>query len=242
VNLPPPPPDVRGVPVHPLLPEVEPLKRQYLDLRAGPPNAVGPVAEAENRRNLFMRLEAQARAKLTMYQGVRKTPTPDAAKEEQRLNDAVKEARQLREKAEKDLREARADFQRKQYEVNSVEQGLRALLSSFAAGERKPDSYYYLGFEDGSQCFSQNAGPRCDKARAPAADYQNCLASYRLGYTAGETIKKQMLEHALASGRRDAPTGVQAITDSRAEGPCRYEYVMSYNNGYFGWRISAVGR
>ena len=26
------------------------------------------------------------------------------------------------------------------------------------------------------------------------------------------------------------------------EGPCRYEYVMSYNNGYFGWRISAVGR
>lgn len=224
VNLPPPPPDVKGVPVHPFLPEVEPLKKQYLELRSGPPNAVRPVVEAEQRKVLFTRLEREA---LEMER------TEKAAARRAQARDAARQARELREKAEADLRTARADFERLQYKANDVERGLRALLSSMAALPRKPDSYFYLGFEDASQCFSQNSGPRCDKARALAAEFELCLANYRLGYTAGEKVRKQLLEHAHQSGGRDGQSSVYAITDSRAEGACRYDYVVSYNRGFF---------
>ncbi|MGQ0547639.1 MAG: hypothetical protein ACT4P3_20300, partial [Betaproteobacteria bacterium] len=86
-------------------------------------------------------------------------------------------------------------------------------------------------------------GPRCDKARAPKADYENCLASYRLGYTAGERIKKSLLQTAFEKGERDRAAGRSyADTDTRADGPCRAEYIMSYNNGRLGTPLSKVGR
>jgi hypothetical protein len=234
VNLPPPPPDVKGRPAGPWLTEAEALKNQYLAQRAQLPEAVTPVLDAEQRRDMFMRLESQARAfEIQAYQGVRKTQAREAAKE----------AQQLREKAEADLRAAKAQFEQQQRKVNNVEQGLRALVSSMASAQRQPDGYFYLGFEDGSQCLSQNAGLRCDKARAPAEEVQHCLATYRLGYAAGEKIKKALLEAAFQRGQLDKQAGrTYADTDSRAEGPCRYEYIMSYNNGHFGAGLSQVGR
>lgn len=229
VDLPPPPPDVKGVPVHPLLPEVEPLKKQYLELRTQLPNAIGPVVDAEQRRATFLRLERES---LEMERTAK-----EAAKRAQ-ARDAARQARELREKAEAELRSARADFQRQQYKANDVEQGLRALLSSMALPPRKPNSYFYLGFEDASQCFSQNSGPRCDKARAPAAEFDQCLANYRQGYTAGEKVRKEMLDRAFQWGGRDGLAGIYAINDAKAEGPCRYDYVVSYNRGYFDTTVS----
>ncbi|MGQ0544316.1 MAG: hypothetical protein ACT4P3_03165 [Betaproteobacteria bacterium] len=225
VSLPPPPPDVKGAPVGPWLTEVEALKKQYLDLRPRVPNAMKPVFDAEQRVTTFRRLEAESLAlERSSVQAAQKAKAREAAKE----------ARALREKAEAELRAARSEFERHQLAANSLEQSLRAWLSSFAAGERKEDSYYYLGFEDGSQCFSQNAGPRCDKARAPAAQFDNCLASYRRGYSAGETLKKQLLAHAHESGESNGHAGIYEIGDQRANGPCRYDFVMAYNRGYFG--------
>ena len=225
VDLPPPPPDVKGVPVHPMLPEVDPLKKQYLALQPQVPDAMKPVLDAERRRATFQRLEAEA---LAMERA-----SADVARKAQ-AREAARQARELREKAEADLRLARTEFERLQLASNQLEQALRAWLSAFAAGERKEDSYYYLGFEDGSQCFSQNAGPRCDKARAPAAQFENCLASYRRGHSAGETLKKQLLDYARGAGERDGHAGMYEISDPRANGPCRYDFVMAYNRGYFG--------
>jgi hypothetical protein len=251
VDLPPPPPDVKGVPVGQALPEVEVLKKHYLAQRAQLPAAWKPALEAMERRSEFMRLETSVREfELRLYEGVRKPPVPvdKAAREKAqaeagRARQAAEEAARLRQQAEDEARRALDAAAKRQYDVNGLEQGLRAWLSSFAAGERKPDSYYYLGFEDGSQCFSQNVGPRCDKARAPKADYENCLASYRLGYTAGERIKKSLLQTAFEKGERDRAAGRSyADTDTRADGPCRAEYIMSYNNGRFGAALSRVGR
>lgn len=251
VGLPPPPPDVKGAPVHAAFPEVQALKQKYMAQRTEVPAALTPLMEAEERRDMFMRLESEARAfEVQAYQGVRKQPKKASREDRQkaeaelrRAKQAVEEARAGREKAEADVQRAHAQAVQRQEDVNALEQTLRAWLSSFAAGERKPDSYYYLGFEDGSQCFSQNAGLRCDKARAPKADFDNCLASYRLGYTAGEKMKQALLEDAYRYGesQRD-PKQLYENADTRANGPCRAEYLMSYNNGRRGAPLSRVGR
>jgi hypothetical protein len=244
VTLPAPPPDVKGLDVHPMFPEVQSLKKEYLAQRAQLPQAWKPALEAMERQHAFMRVESNVREfELRMYQGVRRAPVP--REEAERARQAGEEAARLRQQAEDDARRALDAAAKRQYDVNGLEQGLRAWLSSFAAGERKPDSYYYLGFEDGSQCFSQNAGPRCDKARAPKADYDNCLASYRLGYTAGEKIKQALLEDAYQIGQADKDRNPQRNyedVDTRADGPCRAEYIMSYNNGRLGAALSRVGR
>lgn len=237
VTLPTPPPDVKGVPVGPSLPEVERLKKDYVAHRAQLPAAWKPALEAMEEQHKFMRLESNVREfELRMYQGARRE---NAA----RARQAAEEASQLRRQKDEEARRAFEIAAKKQEQVNSMEQGLRAWLSSFASGSRKPDSYYYLGFEDGSQCFSQNAGPRCDKAGAPKADYENCLASYRLGYTAGERAKRSLLQSAHEKGEHDRQAGLTyGDTDTRAEGPCRVEYLMSYNNGRFGVQPPRYGR
>lgn len=225
VDLPAPPPDVKGADVHPMFPEVEPLKKRYLEASPRVADAMKPVFDAEQRVATFRRLEAESLA-------LERSSTQRAQKAKAR--EAAREARLLREKADAELRAARSELEGRQLAANSLEQSLRAWLSSFAAGERKEDSYYYLGFEDGSQCFSQNAGPRCDKARAPAAQFETCLASYRRGYSAGEALKRQRLGHARESGGSDGHAGVYEINDARASGSCRYDLVMAYNQGYFG--------
>lgn len=224
VNLPSPPPDVKGVPVGPLLPEIRPLKEQFLERRKAGEGAAGSVVAAEERVEYLAHLERRTREM--------ERSAADAARRVQ-AKEAALQAQRLREQAQAELASAREALKNYQQRSNDAEQVLRAFLSSLAA-TRKPDSYFYLGFEDGSQCFSQNAGPRCDKARAPTADYQTCISSYRSGYSAGEKIKQALLEEANLRGQFDREAArAYSDTDTRAQGPCRYEYVMAYNRGYF---------
>ena len=231
INLPPPPPNVKGVPVVPLLPEIRPLKEQFLELRKAGEGAAGSVVTAEERVEYLAHLERRTREI--------EHSAADAARRAQ-AKDAALQAQRLREQAQADLASARDALKNYQHRANDAEQALRAFLSSLAA-TRKPDSYFYLGFEDGSQCFSQNAGSRCDKARAPTADYQTCISSYRSGYSAGEKIKQALLEEANLRGQFDREAArAYSDTDARAQGPCRYEYVMAYNRGYFSARIGLL--
>jgi hypothetical protein len=237
VTLPTPPADVKGVPVGPSLPEVERLKKEYLAHRAQLPAAWKPALDAMEEQDRFMRLESDARQfELRMYQGKRRENM-------ERARQAAEEASRLRQQKDEEANRAFAAAASAQAQVNGLAQSLRAWLSSFAAGTRKPDSYYHIGFEDGSQCFSQNAGPRCDKAGAPKADYENCLASYRLGYSAGERIKASLLQAAYEKGQSDGGVGRSyADTDTRADGPCRAQYLMSYNSGRMGVPQPKFGR
>jgi len=236
VNLPPPPPDVKGVPVGPLVKDIESLKQQYLALRKQLPDATKPLLDAEYRKELAAHAEEEARA-------AEKAATQAAQKAQAR--EALIEAQRLRRQAESDLLLARGQLEQKQTRVNGVEQGMRDILASMAGpgkrGTGPKDSAFYKGFQDGNLCFSQSAGNFCRQA-APG-DVDNCEGSYRLGYTAGEKIKKQVLQDAYERGKQEKLAGRNySDTDPRSQGPCRYHYIMSYNNGYFGWRISAVGR
>jgi len=233
VNLP-PPPDVKGVPVGPLVTDFEQLKKQYLSIRKDLPDAVKPVLDAEYRKELALHAEEDAQAA--------ERAAKNAAQKAQ-AREALKEAQRLRRQAEADLLLARSQMDQKQARVNGVEQGLRDILASMAGpgsrGTGPKESAFYKGFQDGSLCFSQNTGNFC--RQAAAGDVENCAGSYRLGYSAGEKIKAQVLRDAHERGRQDKLTGRNyADTDSRAQGPCRYEYVMAYNRGYFNARISLL--
>lgn len=234
VNLPPPPPDVKGVPVGPLIKDFDPLKKEYLEIRKDLPDAVKPVLDAEYRRELATHAEEEA---LAAERAVK------TAAQKAQAREALEQARRMRRQAEADLLLARSQLDQKQARANGVEQGLRDLLASTAAAGRQgtgpANNAFYKGYQDGSLCFSQSAGNFCQQPAAKGIS--NCEGNYRLGYSAGEKVKAQVLQDARDRGRTDKLAGRNyADTDPRAQGPCRYEYVMAYNSGYFSARVSLL--
>jgi hypothetical protein len=91
-----------------------------------------------------------------------------------------------------------------------------------------------LGYADGIGCYSQNAGVRCSAAANDEVD--TCLKEYRLGYGAGEKIKKMELDLAHQRGRDHKAKRVVSAGASQPEatGSCRIEWIQRYNNGYQG--------
>ncbi len=98
----------------------------------------------------------------------------------------------------------------------------------------KKSSSYTKGFEHASQCISQNAGSAC--AGVTAEQQQACVADYRGGYDSGSIQKKLVLQEAYQAGQGAAARGelANAASDKRAQGPCRTDWIMAYNNGHFG--------
>lgn len=88
------------------------------------------------------------------------------------------------------------------------------------------------GFNDASQCYSQNAGPRC--AGVAAAQQNTCLSDYRAGYQIGDQQRRQVLEEAYHAGQEAGAKGelANAESDPRALGPCRIQWISAYTNGY----------
>ena len=93
---------------------------------------------------------------------------------------------------------------------------------------------YSKGFEHASQCISQNAGPVC--AGVTAEQQQTCASDYRAGYDSGSIQRKLVLQEAYQAGHSAAARGELAngASDPRALGPCRTDWIMTYNNGHFG--------
>lgn len=98
----------------------------------------------------------------------------------------------------------------------------------------KKSASYTKGFEHASQCFSQNSGSAC--AGVTADQQQTCVADYRGGYDSGSIQKKLVLQEAYQAGQGAAARGelANAASDKRAQGPCRTDWIMAYNNGHFG--------
>lgn len=92
---------------------------------------------------------------------------------------------------------------------------------------------FNLGFQDASQCTSQNAGPRC--AAVTADQQQACLSDYRSGYQVGDKQRQQAMDEAGRIGQVAGASGkpADAASDPRALGPCRTEWIEAYNRGYF---------
>jgi len=114
-----------------------------------------------------------------------------------------------------------------------------------AAQEPDPqldDAAWQKGNSDGSQCFSASAGNHC--AGAQGAIFQSCIANYESGYRNGESLKRILLANARNAGILDKQQGQKnsSFTHPDAQGPCRVQWIESYNEGYAGAPASPVGR
>jgi hypothetical protein len=96
------------------------------------------------------------------------------------------------------------------------------------------------GFEAASQCYSQNAGPACTGLTAD--QQQACVAGYRAGYETGDKQRQLVMAEALKAGSATGAAGgpANAASDPRAEGPCRMQWIETYNRGYFQSKNAAV--
>ncbi|MBI3777668.1 MAG: hypothetical protein HY274_01940 [Gammaproteobacteria bacterium] len=108
------------------------------------------------------------------------------------------------------------------------------------AASIKHSEAFNKGFEDASQCYSQNAGPRC--VGAAADQQQACLSDYRSGYQVGDKQRQQALDEADRVGQMAGSSGrpADAASDPRALGPCRTQWIEAYNRGYFKGKNASV--
>jgi len=113
--------------------------------------------------------------------------------------------------------------------------------SSGKKGSRAKAYGYTKGFEHASQCFSQNSTV-C--SGAPADQQQTCIDDYRLGYTAGDKRRVMAMNEAFRVGEEAGKNDKKdtSFNDPRAQGPCRVQWVESYNRGHFQGKQSRAQR
>ncbi len=118
-------------------------------------------------------------------------------------------------------------------ESASASAGPGSSKSAPDAASTKHSEAFNKGFEDASQCYSQNAGPRC--AAVEADRQQACLSDYRAGYQVGDKQRQRILDEADRIGQLAGAGGkpAEAASDPRALGPCRTQWIEAYNRGYF---------
>jgi hypothetical protein len=97
------------------------------------------------------------------------------------------------------------------------------------------------GFEDASQCHSQNSGSHC--AGVTAGQQDACLADYRAGYSEGDKQRARLMQEAMQAGQLAGERGELAngASNPLAEGPCRIDWIVTYNKGYFQGKHAKAG-
>jgi hypothetical protein len=140
--------------------------------------------------------------------------------------------RQIRQK--RDLNTRELDAVAKQIAVAS------AAVTEAKAPPKVGSAGFTKGFEAASQCYSQNAGRACTGLTAD--QQQACVAGYRAGYEAGDKVRQQVMGEAYKAGTSAGAAGGldNSASDPRAEGPCRVEWIKTYNRGYFQSKNAAV--
>lgn len=106
------------------------------------------------------------------------------------------------------------------------------LPSQNSSDKPAKSDYYTKAYEHASQCISRNAGPTC--AGVTAEQQSKCVADYNAGYEAGAKERELNLTEAYQAGVGAAVRGEKqnAFADERAKGPCRIEWLDSYDKGY----------
>ena len=110
----------------------------------------------------------------------------------------------------------------------------KPIPSNDQANSKPKSASFTKGFEDASQCYSQNSGSRC--AGLTAEQQQTCIADYRAGYADGDKQRVRLMQEATQAGQFAGERGELAngASDPLADGPCRVEWIKAYNSGYFG--------
>lgn len=106
----------------------------------------------------------------------------------------------------------------------------------------RDDAAFNKGFVDGSQCYSASAGNFCSVAQGNI--HTVCISSYEAGYRQGEGIKGVLLEQARQAGQLDVQQGRRngSFTHPSAQGPCRTQWIESYNGGFNNVPAPRMGR
>lgn len=101
------------------------------------------------------------------------------------------------------------------------------------AGAQPKSAGFTQGHNDASQCFSQNAGPKCSGVATD--QMETCLTDYRAGYREGDKLRIRLMTEARRIGQLAGERGEPAngASNSLADGPCRVEWIKTYNDGYF---------
>lgn len=104
------------------------------------------------------------------------------------------------------------------------------------------DRAFNKGYTDGSQCYSSSAGNHC--AGAQGNIHAQCMTNYNSGYRNGEALKRILLQQAREAGVLDKAQGRRngSFTHPMAQGPCRVQWIESYNEGYAGAPPAPMGR
>lgn len=106
----------------------------------------------------------------------------------------------------------------------------------------RDDVAFNKGFVAGSQCYSASAGAHCSGATGNV--HALCISSYEAGYREGDAIKRVLLVQAQQAGELDAAQGRAnaGFTHPLAQGPCRSQWLETYNSGYRNVPMPRMGR
>lgn len=109
---------------------------------------------------------------------------------------------------------------------------IRRLETSGSAQSIKSGGFTQ-GFERASQCYSQDSGLYC--TGVAVEQQQACLADYRSGYEVGQKQRERLMQEAMQAGHLAGGRGELAngASNPLADGPCRVEWIQTYNQGYF---------
>ncbi|MHB8727508.1 MAG: hypothetical protein ACYC9K_00550 [Sulfuricaulis sp.] len=198
-----------------------------------------------------------------LIQGMQGDPAADARRRAAEAARAVEQRRQ----AEEEAREAEATKERLLGETKSSDPNSLSLMgvepapdlqlmtgdasigpptgssptNNAAATPVKHSEAFTKGFQDASQCYSQNAGPYC--SGITGNQWQVCLSDYRSGYQVGDKQRLQILDEAYRVGQSAGANGLlaDAASDPRAAGGCRTQWIEAYNRGYFQGKQAQLG-
>jgi len=94
-------------------------------------------------------------------------------------------------------------------------------------------NHFTKGFEDASQCYPDNAFGYCIGVRKE--DQDTCPNDYRAGFEVGDKRRQLVMDEAYRAGEQAGRAGDRngSFTDHRAQGPCRLQWIETYNRGHF---------
>jgi hypothetical protein len=111
--------------------------------------------------------------------------------------------------------------------------GITPGTGSNSAAPSAKSSHFTKGFEDANGCYPQNAFGHC--AAAKPEEQSACTNDYRAGFEVGDKRRALVMDEAYRAGERAGRAGERngGFADTRAQGPCRLQWIETYNRGYF---------